>query len=107
MGVGKQGHACCGGCCDVRRAVIIVNIINVIFSFLGLGTMIRLEAFISSPENGDATVIQEAMSNFNVENLAMGTVLTLVVIRIGANGLGILGAATYNMWMVGISLTAY
>jgi hypothetical protein len=23
----KQGHKCCGGCCDMRRAVIIVNII--------------------------------------------------------------------------------
>ena len=25
----KQGHKCCGGCCDMRRAVIIVNIVNI------------------------------------------------------------------------------
>lgn len=24
----KLGHMCCGGCCDMRRAVIIVNIVN-------------------------------------------------------------------------------
>jgi hypothetical protein len=23
----KRGHKCCGGCCDVRRAVIVVNCI--------------------------------------------------------------------------------
>jgi hypothetical protein len=32
----KVGHKCCGGCCDVRRAVIIVNSINVAFGILAL-----------------------------------------------------------------------
>jgi hypothetical protein len=38
----KRGHRCCGGCCDVRRAVIIVYMIMVgftlcawIFTYLG------------------------------------------------------------------------
>ena len=25
----KQGHMCCGGCCDMRRATMIVNYINI------------------------------------------------------------------------------
>jgi hypothetical protein len=106
MGVGKQGHACCGGCCDVRRATIIVNIISVVFASIGLATMVSLMATTASV-NYDDDEVQEAMSAFNEANLAFGVVITLAVIRIVAYGLGIYGAVTYNVWMVGICLSAY
>ena len=25
----RQGHLCCGGCCDMRRATMIVNYVNI------------------------------------------------------------------------------
>lgn len=36
----KQGHSCCGGCCDMRRAVIIVNIVKV--TLLGISSILLL-----------------------------------------------------------------
>jgi hypothetical protein len=30
----KQGHSCCGYCCNTRRAVIIVNLIMICFNLL-------------------------------------------------------------------------
>jgi hypothetical protein len=27
----KQGHSCCGGCCDVRRAVIVMDLVMIAF----------------------------------------------------------------------------
>jgi hypothetical protein len=106
MGAGKQGHAFCGGCCDVRRAVIIVNIVSIAFASLGLVTVGGLMA-VSSSASYDDDEVQEAMSSFNEGNLAMGVFFALAAIRIVANALGIYGAVTYNIWMVGISLAAY
>lgn len=34
----KQGHKCCGGCCDVRRAVIIVDIVYIYLAIYELFT---------------------------------------------------------------------
>jgi hypothetical protein len=105
MGVGKQGHAFCGGCCDVRRAVIIVNIISITFASIGLVTMGGL--MVASSASYDDDEVQEAMSAFNSANLSMGVAIALAAIRIIANGVGIYGAVTYNIWMVGISLLVY
>jgi uncharacterized membrane protein len=103
--VGKQGHAFCGGCCDVRRAVIIVNIINVVFASLGLVTMGGL--MVATSQNYDDDEVQAAMTTFNEANLSMAVLITLIAVKLVANGLGIYGAATYNIWMVGISLVVY
>ena len=32
----KRGHICCGCCCDTRKAVIVVNIINICFAVIGI-----------------------------------------------------------------------
>jgi hypothetical protein len=105
MGTGKQGHAFCGGCCDVRRAVIIVNVISITFASVGLIAMGGLMAATSATYDDDA--VQETMSAFNEANLSMGIVIALSAIRIVANSIGIYGAVTYNIWMVGASLLAY
>jgi hypothetical protein len=106
MGTGKkQGHACCGGCCDVRRAVIIVNIIEITFASLGIVTMGGLIMATSASYDDDE--VQEAMTAFNGANLSMGVAIALAAIRIIANSLGVYGAVTYNIWMVGVSLSVY
>jgi hypothetical protein len=47
------------------------------------------------------------MTAFNAANLSMGVMIALTAVRIIANGLGIYGAVTYNIWMVGVSLLVY
>jgi hypothetical protein len=105
MGTGKQGHAFCGGCCDVRRAVVIVNIISITFASLGIVTMVALMTATSASYDDDG--VQEAMTAFNEANLSMGLAIAMIAIKLVANGLGIYGAVTYNIWMVGVSLSVY
>jgi hypothetical protein len=106
MGTGKQGHSCCGSCCDVRRAVIIVNIITITFASLGIVTMGGLMAASSASYDDDE--VQEAMSAFNEGvNLSMGIAIAFAAIKIIANSLGIYGAVKYNIWMVGVSLSVH
>jgi hypothetical protein len=109
MRTGKQGHAFFGGCCDVRRAVIIVNIISASFAFIGLVTMGSFMAATSASSSVtyDDDEVQEAMAAFNEASLSMGVAIALIAIRMIANGLGIYGAVTYNIWLVGVSLLVY
>jgi hypothetical protein len=98
MGVGKQGHAFFGGCCDMRRAVIIVNIISVTFTSLSLVTILMAASKTVSRDMSafsyDDDEVQEAMPNFIEAKPAVGVFFALTAIRIVANGLGIYGAVT-------------
>jgi hypothetical protein len=109
MRTGKQGHAFCGGCCDVRRAVIIVNIIYVTLVSIGLVTMGSFMAATSASSSltYDDDEVREAMAAFDEEDLFMVVTIALAAIRIIVNGLGIYGAVTYNIWLVGFSLLVY
>jgi hypothetical protein len=44
----KQGHRCCGGCCDVRRAVIIVNMVNVVMLLMSIEGILVVETSIEA-----------------------------------------------------------
>ena len=75
----KQGHSCCGGCCDVRRAVIIICIINITRCF----SQLLLSAITMSMAN-EWQIIPFA--------------------RIVAAGLAMLGAFTFNKYLVAINV---
>jgi hypothetical protein len=85
--------------------VAIVNIISITFASFGIGTMGCLMAASSASYDDDEA--QEAMTAFNEANLSMGFAIALAASRIVANSLGIYGAVTYNIWMIGASLSVY
>jgi uncharacterized membrane protein len=103
--VGKQGHSYCGSCCDSRRAVIIVNIINVCFASLGLLALGGVMA--ASSQSYDDDEVQAAFSSLSETNASMGVMIALIAVKLVCNGVGIYGAMTYNIWMVGVSLAVY
>ena len=47
----KQGHNCCGGCCDVRRAVSIVNLINAVLLLIGIAGVLAAKKAIEINNN--------------------------------------------------------
>ena len=76
----KLGHNCCGGCCDVRRAVVIVNIINAVLLILGLGSEVTLPIIVF---------------------------LVIQTVRILLSVAGIVGAVKFNQVGVGLAMFGY
>jgi len=98
----KQGHKCCGGCCDVRRATIIVNLVQLgLLTFALLGIIVISKADLSTIE--DET--QRAAAEQAQQHAGLATGLTIV--KMVFAGLGVYGAMSYNIYMVGASAVMY
>lgn len=101
-----QGHRCCGGCCDMRRAVIIVDAVGIfICVFYAIYFAILAEAVeeTDSPTMDDATKKQVEGMMVQMEHVF----LVLMAIKIPLNGLGIYGAMKFKFWPVAVALAAY
>jgi hypothetical protein len=107
----KQGHTYCGGCgpcggdrccCDMRRAVIIVNIINIIIIVLDI--IDEVPSYNKTFDDDQSYAAQMDVYH-NGEHLghliAFGTVCILL------SAAGIVGALRYNVYLVAIAATAY
>jgi len=59
----KQGHSCFGCCCDMRRAVITLNIINVIGYILDIVVIVALNNVVKeeSPISEDLKDMDQAL----------------------------------------------
>lgn len=101
----KQGHKCCGGCCDVRRAVIIVNVINMAVLLMGLFSLLATKALYDNAGDYDDDEVKEAMELYG--NAPLGSIIGILVVQIVISALGAVGAFVYNKWMVGMTAAAY
>lgn len=92
----KQGHSCCGGCCDVRRAVIIVDIIMIFLLFIdiaGIMTITKQRDLLDDDE------VQEAIEDSH------GTWgIIMFVIEIVLLCVSIWGAVSYSTPKVVVGL---
>ena len=89
----KQGHKCCGSCCDVRRAVIVVNMLNVQVFLLGLFFMIVFQMASDDTEKTQNEVVY----------MIFGSFILICAVPAVFGAVGIAGALLYNKWMVGIA----
>jgi hypothetical protein len=96
----KRGHKFCGGCCDVRRAVIIVNMIVGGLMLWGMITTLALKAnvdAVTATMDDDTQIAKlNAFRDASILPLAIAWSITLA-----ACVLGIMGAIQYNVYMVG------
>jgi hypothetical protein len=93
----KQGHSCCGGCCDMRRAVIVVNTISIamyVINIFAISTVDRVEF--------DDDVMEEAIVQFPV-----GWMISIMFAEIMCYAIGIWGAASFSLWQVYVALGMY
>mmetsp|Transcript_15584 Transcript_15584/g.20303 ORF Transcript_15584/g.20303 Transcript_15584/m.20303 type:complete len:224 (+) Transcript_15584:29-700(+) len=100
----KSGHSCCGGCCDMRRAVIIINAINIfrIIFFIAIYLISGQEFLVTSEESGKMHYDADEQTFYNwVVPVTWG--LTILA----CNFLGVDGALSFNKWMVGAPLVFY
>ena len=116
---------CCGCCCDMRTAVIWVNVVSLIFTiplaliFVSGTTAMNSVDFtdadadfyqnIEDDEVRDQTI--EAMAQMNemkgASNDIMAGVITMVVIRMICSVLGIYGATKYKPDLVAVCLVSF
>jgi len=103
----SQGHRCCGGCCDMRRAIIIVNLIDVaICVFYAV-----YFAFLAKAVEDDSMENKfDAATQAKVEGImlkAEHVFIILALIKTPLNGLGMYGALKFTAWPVMVALVAY
>ena len=103
----KQGHSCCGGCCDMRRAVIIVDIISVVFVALGLLTFtVGVQILSNLPTDPNNPTSGEEIQK-TVGSIPIGLVIAMGVVKILCYVVGIQGAISFTSWMVQVALVCY
>mmetsp|Transcript_21361 Transcript_21361/g.46333 ORF Transcript_21361/g.46333 Transcript_21361/m.46333 type:complete len:181 (-) Transcript_21361:223-765(-) len=106
---GKRGKICCGACCDMRRATIVVNIVNLCFLGVALMGMIAALSVSSNLDkySDDALFDDEFESDLNdLKGLGIVGIFVVLVLAIG-HALGLYGAVSYKPWMVMTSFVFY
>mmetsp|Transcript_2574 Transcript_2574/g.3441 ORF Transcript_2574/g.3441 Transcript_2574/m.3441 type:complete len:170 (-) Transcript_2574:209-718(-) len=85
----RVGHSCCGGCCDMRRAVIIVNLIEIVLTFLALSGASDL---VASQQDGTQ---QQSID---------GILIVVFLVSLTCGLLGVFGAISFSPYMVSVAL---
>uniref|UniRef100_A0A7S0AWN8 Uncharacterized protein n=1 Tax=Minutocellus polymorphus TaxID=265543 RepID=A0A7S0AWN8_9STRA len=107
----SQGHRCCGrngsGCCDMRRAVVIVNVVDTaICVFYAIYFAILAVAVEEMPDESYGG--EDSKSDIEGMMVKMEHVfIILSAIKIPLNGLGIYGAVKFKYRPVAAALAAY
>jgi hypothetical protein len=105
-----QGHKCCGGCCDMRRAVIIVNALNLVFVAVGLFRVLAMKKNSANANDmydvdDDDDEVVATMMEFG--NIPLAGFIVLTCARLLCSVIGIVGAVQYNIYMVGVGAAGY
>jgi hypothetical protein len=104
--VGKEGHKCCGFCCDTRRAVITVNVIMSIMVLLGTTFIFAgIELIESVAAQADDDEMQQAAKE--VQQIPLGFLVFLNLVFFLLFAAGIKGAVDYNPTLVKCAAFAY
>ena len=101
----KRGHSCCGGCCDMRRAVLIVNVIMCMLLFFKIffWELIKNVRDVELQADDDK-VEQEGEA---LLQLHIGWHIFLGILQMICFSIGIVGALKFNLQYIQISLGSY
>jgi hypothetical protein len=95
----KRGHKCCGGCCDVRRAVIVVNCVVGGLVLWGVLAVLALktgaEHIAMKMDDDEAIAAMNKLQDAPIVPLLIRFSIALICCVFG-----VLGAIQYNVWMV-------
>jgi hypothetical protein len=97
----KQGHVCCGCCCDVRRAVIIVNTLNGILLFGGL-----IFVLIEKWQSTDGTTVRIPL-RITDHPIQYNIMISISIVFGCISIIGIYGAMKLRIWMISLAATMY
>jgi hypothetical protein len=88
----KQGASFCGGCCDMRRAVIVVNAVMIAMIVCNCTVL-----FLVS--NGEVEVDDDVVTT-KLHNIPKGPFLLVFVLQMTVYAIGIWGAVSFSLWQL-------
>lgn len=94
----KQGHSCCGGCCDVRRAVIAIDLVMIITLLVEIFGVLTFSA--QQPLEDDE--LQAAL-----DKMHGGIGIFLFVLEITLLSVAIWGAVIFSAPKVAVGLFVF
>jgi hypothetical protein len=103
----KRVHRCCGGCCDFRRAVIIVNVIGLVFNGLMFIAALAGLSLGNSATNGANSTANDDIFAGSDAKMFFGILVVVTVLCMASQVLGICGAVDFNVYMVGVCFVSY
>ena len=89
----------------MRRAVIIVNIINAVLLTMGIFSVLAARHMSSQVDAVDDDELESALEEFN--SLPIAALLVIQISKILLSILGIFGAIRFSVPMVGLAMAAY
>ena len=95
----KRGHSCCGGCCDVRRAVIGVDLVMIGFLLIDILGVASLSKQVQPMDDDE---LQAA-----VEKMHGGLGIFMFLVEIALLSVAIWGAATFSAPKVVVGLAVF
>jgi len=117
----KVGHVCCGFCCDVRRAVIIINLLAAILAIIGVilfATAVGIYGNFDDEDieiNSNATEVTEDLDweygewakDAPLREIGLGVGISWAAIAILFYFIGLIGAIKYSACLVLLSCLFY
>ena len=111
----RKGHTCCGCCCDTRRAVIIVNILQICFTaFYAIPLILGFEllsfaqsASLEIAKEMDHPASEKISEAVQLLQIPMALFCVLIFAQLVTYVLGVVGAATFSKWMISVSIMGY
>ncbi len=100
----KQGHSCCGGCCDVRRAVVVLCILSIVGNFIVLISSDVMKTFVNGTATSfsfdDDSLNQAKDQTVESANSGINQVMIILSIAIICASSSMVGAIIFNKYLV-------
>lgn len=104
----KQGHSCCGGCCDVRRAVVVLCILSIVGNFIGLCSSQAIKTFVDGAATSfsfdDDSINQAKDQTVQSANSGMNQIMIFQCIALVSASLSMIGAFIFNKYLVMVNV---
>jgi len=99
-----RGHRCCVGCCDMRRAVIIMNLVEVAICIFYIMYFAFLISFL---ENTDTDLNMNKEEAVEVSKIMEHRYMILLAMKLPFALIGVYGAVKFKMGAMVIVLAGY
>lgn len=98
----KQGHSFLGCCCDMRRAVIIINCVSIVLAILFLILLGVGVEYVRRVDDETTDGIEDQLTP-----AVVGASIAISIVAMVCNMIGIYGALKFKMWAVIFALVWY
>jgi hypothetical protein len=107
---GRESHLYFGCCCDVRRAVLILNIVTIVMNFFA---MVSFFVFVRITQDHVSEITEQMSEDVSEKDFKTGLHVfegfldAIMLISIFLHAFGVHGALKYKTWAIKVAAVAY